>query len=248
MIGEEDVEIPRIIVSTQLIEAGVDISVDTVFRALAPLDSIIQAAGRANRAGEKRDISNVYLYKIEELERATKSIYGAILLEKTEQILKGLDVIEESDYLSLINAYFAKLQEQSAQRVSPELRDLECLNFEDLGRFRFIPYRETVSLFVQLNEEAEELWTAYLRIRQNASDSLFDKKEKFARIKAAFYDYVVNVPIYSGETGLSIFGQEPQHHFHLWEVKNPLAFYRYDPKDDRHNTGFRRLEEQDFFI
>ena len=34
----------KIIVSTQLVEAGVDLSVDTVFRAIAPIDSIIQAA------------------------------------------------------------------------------------------------------------------------------------------------------------------------------------------------------------
>ena len=44
----------KIIVSTQLIEAGVDISVDTIFRVIAPMDSIIQAAGRANRYNEKK--------------------------------------------------------------------------------------------------------------------------------------------------------------------------------------------------
>ncbi len=49
-----------ICISTQLIEAGVDVSFDCVIRSLAGLDSIAQAAGRCNRHGEK-DIQNVYI-------------------------------------------------------------------------------------------------------------------------------------------------------------------------------------------
>lgn len=47
-------------ISTQLIEAGVDISFDCVIRSLAGLDSIAQAAGRCNRHG-KKELQKVYI-------------------------------------------------------------------------------------------------------------------------------------------------------------------------------------------
>jgi len=53
-----------ICISTQLIEAGVNISFGCVVRSLAGLDSIAQAAGRCNRHGE-RDCSDVYIVNVE---------------------------------------------------------------------------------------------------------------------------------------------------------------------------------------
>lgn len=52
---------PVICVTTQLIEAGVDISFSCVVRAFAGLDNAAQAAGRCNRNGEKSRICPVYL-------------------------------------------------------------------------------------------------------------------------------------------------------------------------------------------
>ncbi|KAF0195724.1 MAG: CRISPR-associated helicase Cas3 [Bacillota bacterium] len=53
-------------ISTQLIEAGVDISFASVVRALAGLDSIMQAAGRCNRNGEDPEGREVYVVNLAE--------------------------------------------------------------------------------------------------------------------------------------------------------------------------------------
>lgn len=60
-----DTKKPVICVSTQLIEAGVDVDFGTVIRYMAGLDSITQAAGRCNRNGI-RDIGNVYIVNPED--------------------------------------------------------------------------------------------------------------------------------------------------------------------------------------
>ena len=54
-------EEPLICVSTQLIEAGVDIDFGAVIRALAGLDSIAQSAGRCNRHGKREDVGDVWV-------------------------------------------------------------------------------------------------------------------------------------------------------------------------------------------
>lgn len=76
-----------ICISTQLIEAGVDISFETVIRSLSGVDSLNQAAGRCNRNGEKK-MSTVYvvdyaeektsrLPDIQEAKKATRSLIDA---------------------------------------------------------------------------------------------------------------------------------------------------------------------------
>ena len=53
------------VVSTSLIEAGVDLDFETVFRQLAGLDSILQSGGRCNREGKRED-AEVFIFKTDE--------------------------------------------------------------------------------------------------------------------------------------------------------------------------------------
>ncbi|WP_317930740.1 CRISPR-associated helicase Cas3' [Halioxenophilus sp. WMMB6] len=56
---------PLRVVSTQLIEAGVDVDFPVVYRAMAGLDSIAQSAGRCNREGRLPGLGQVYVFQPE---------------------------------------------------------------------------------------------------------------------------------------------------------------------------------------
>jgi CRISPR-associated endonuclease/helicase Cas3 len=88
-------------VSTQLIEAGVDVSFECVIRAEAGMDSIIQAAGRCNRNKENQEPQTVFVINIkdEKLSRLPeiddgKKITARVFRENSGKDLLGNDVMD----------------------------------------------------------------------------------------------------------------------------------------------------------
>lgn len=79
---------PITVVSTSLIEAGVDLDFEAVFRQLAGLDSILQSGGRCNRDG-KRESGTVYVFETDEKPHGEMKVRASIarsLFEKYSDI------------------------------------------------------------------------------------------------------------------------------------------------------------------
>jgi CRISPR-associated endonuclease/helicase Cas3 len=98
-----------ICISTQLIEAGVDLSFSCVIRAMAGLDSIAQAAGRCNRNGESIEAKVVYTFilKDENLDKlpdikSGKDTTAQISIDKTAD----MDLLDETIMTSFYKNYF----------------------------------------------------------------------------------------------------------------------------------------------
>lgn len=92
------------VVSTQLIEAGVDIDFPVVYRAIAGLDSVAQAAGRCNREG-KAERGEVYVF------RSTERYGQATSWQKLTAEVGRMVMDTYDDPLSLpaVESYFQKL-------------------------------------------------------------------------------------------------------------------------------------------
>lgn len=104
---------PLICVTTQLIEAGVDVSFGSVIRILAGMDNAVQAAGRCNRSGEYGELRPVLLvnYRGENLSRLPE-IYHAQqvcedLLLRFERDPAAFDGRPDSE--SALNVYYTLL-------------------------------------------------------------------------------------------------------------------------------------------
>lgn len=131
-----------ILCSTQLIEAGVDMDFPVVFRELAPLESIIQSAGRCNREG-KLEKGKVYLFQLEESGQPSKQYetfvqYAKLCYRNNEKRLSDADFYTEY-YKKIIDLYAPE------DNITPAR---ERLMFQDVADQYRIIGSNTISLFV----------------------------------------------------------------------------------------------------
>ncbi|MEN8613807.1 CRISPR-associated helicase Cas3' [Dehalogenimonas sp. THU2] len=153
---------PTRVVSTQLVEAGVDFDFPIVYRALGGLDSIVQAAGRCNREGRSKK-GKVVIFRA-----PSKPPPGTPrkALDVTETMLRARGGFEP-DSPEIIEEYFRRLYLTHELDCKNIQREREEFNFATVGReFRLIEDGFTESIVVPYEDAPARLNT----LRQNGSD------------------------------------------------------------------------------
>lgn len=209
-----------IIVSTSLIEAGVDIDCQMAYRELSGLDSILQTGGRCNREGRGKDsFVSVFCFENEKMnnEIKIKANITKALFDKYEDI-SSPDCIAE-----YYNNYYTQVDEMRKQSI---------IGLGNISHFKYIPFRtyaegfkfinsNTVSVIVERDKYSAEK----IKELKNGSRAAAKPLRKYSAtvyvyeferlLKAGVVEdyktgvYVLtNADYYNEETGLVFEGQD----------------------------------------
>ncbi len=145
-----------ILVSTQVVEAGVDLDFPVVYRALCPLDRIVQAAGRCNREGNMDEPGQVWIFELEEGTLPPKGSEYAKATEKTRQKLEQYseDDLHNPEIFTSYGNDLYKLESADKYKIQ---EDRANQYFETVAsKFKLID-DDTYPVVISYNDEAKEL-------------------------------------------------------------------------------------------
>ena len=167
---------PICVISTQLVEAGVDIDFPVVYRALAGLDSIAQASGRCNREGrlnETGKLGHVVVFI------PPKPAPRGILL-KGESTTRELAAISDfnpqnpEQYIRFFQLFYSKLNDTGAQWLNDRLiRDVPDIHFRTAGKeFKLIDDQVQQSVLIDFPGNEDTL----KKLRQEGPSRMISRK------------------------------------------------------------------------
>ncbi|HAZ37397.1 MAG TPA: CRISPR-associated helicase/endonuclease Cas3 [Clostridiaceae bacterium] len=232
-----------IVVSTQVVEAGVDFDFDEVIRDIGPLDSIIQAAGRCNRnnSGEIKDVRVITMVD-DGGKYYGNYVYGNTIINITMDILSKHENIEEKMFYEIIMEYFKKVRSNKNMDISDKyLNSIKKLHFYDkddefsIGNFSLITgHPGYIDVYMQIDDEAEEVYNDFLDAL--SEKDFIRKREKYLQIKNRIKDYTISIPInFKDILNINDYGMP--------NITREACedYYSFE-------TGFKRKDDEDYFI
>ncbi len=200
----KNIDNARILVSTQVVEAGMDIDFDEVIRDLAPFDALNQSAGRCNRSGRKSGIFRI-VHLVDE-NNGNKPyysyIYDSLLVSATREALKGKKHLTEEEFTLLVEDYFKEVKNRgvNAERLEELFDAVKFLRFRTAEKEPSIEKIKLIAedypkeeVFVQFNKEAVEIFNKMKEIVKRLRRRDREAFKEFLKLKPSFYDFVAKV-------------------------------------------------------
>jgi CRISPR-associated endonuclease/helicase Cas3 len=149
---------PCRVVSTQLIEAGVDVDFPCVYRTVAGIDSIAQAAGRCNRNGASRIPRKVLILRFPEEMECSYFRQAAQSAAKLFKSFSGDLTSPECVHQYFIDYFWKNEQRMDSDRIVDLCLTAQSGNiqFRDIAEFEMIK-TATIPVIIALQDDASEL-------------------------------------------------------------------------------------------
>lgn len=233
-----------VLISTQVIEAGVDLDFDVVIRDIGPLDSIIQCAGRCNRNGIKDQKGIVYVINLKE--GGVENVYGKIHPLISKRLLFRNEVDEKSFY-NIVEFYYKEVINKISSDESKQIYNaILNLNFfhnstKSIADFKIIKEEgQFYDIYIELDEKSKEIRNDFVNSVIEEKDFI-KKKNNYLKLKKDFYSYLIQV-----RKGKILY--ESSFIKRLWDTEILYLPYEYVEYHYDFETGFKSFDENTPFI
>lgn len=215
-----------LLVTTQVVEAGVDIDMDLGFKNTSLLDSDEQLAGRVNRNANK-NTSDVYLFDIDD----AKVLYGKdYRFKKTKGITleDRASILQNKDFKKLYEKVLLSIDDSNNPNFSNSIyqtqKDFKDLRFQDIDKDFKIINQSNNSIFIPL-----KIPTQIEGLQESEFENIFSEEE------IDFLSSFSIIPIFDDELNKeTINGAE------VWEL------YKSFIQNNSRNKGFDIQKKIDF--